>query len=156
MCKLILVGLLLRGLLDAPGIGDVEFVERFAPAHDALSFDEPCGLVVAFARFLPAPGALAGVLVLDVDDGQPQQLDHGVVAGEMAAVPGHLPELVIQALMLLVVYSSFRTPGVKAKNGMNLSHAFSRTLMDLGYLFPSGLALNSASASNAASAFGAE
>ena len=52
VCKL-LVGLLWPGLLDPPGIGGVEFVERFAPAHDALSFDEPCGLVVAFAGFLP-------------------------------------------------------------------------------------------------------
>src|ERR1700735_1034277 len=58
--------------------------------------------------------------------------------------------------MLLVVYRSFRTGGVNAKNGMNLSHAFSQTWTDLGYLFPSGLALNSDSASNAASEFGAE
>ena len=58
--------------------------------------------------------------------------------------------------MLFVVYSSFRTPGVNAKNGMNLSHAFSYTLTDLGDLFPSSLLPNSASASSAASAFGAE
>ena len=70
------------GLVDPPGIGGVEFVERFAPAHDALSFDEPCGLVVAFAGFLAAPGALAGALVLDVDDGQPQQ-----PAGTRSAAP---------------------------------------------------------------------
>jgi hypothetical protein len=34
-----------------------------------LSFDEPCGLVVAFAGFGAEAGALTGALVLDVDDG---------------------------------------------------------------------------------------
>jgi hypothetical protein len=92
---LILSGLVLPGLLDPPGIGGVEFVECFPPSCGFLPFDESCGLVVAFAGFLPPPGALAGPLVLDVDDGQLQQLDHGVVAGEMATVLGHLPELVI-------------------------------------------------------------
>jgi hypothetical protein len=63
-----------------------------------LSFDEACGLVVAFAGFGAAGGALAGPFVLDVDDGQPQQLDDGVVAGEVAAGLGDLAELVVQAL----------------------------------------------------------
>jgi hypothetical protein len=58
----------MRGFPDLSRIGGVEFVERFAPSHDALSFDEACGLVGAFAGFLPPRGALAGALVFDVDD----------------------------------------------------------------------------------------
>ncbi len=58
-------------LPDSSWVSQVEFVERFAPSHHALSFDEACGLVVALAGFVPAGGALAGPLVLDVDDRQP-------------------------------------------------------------------------------------
>jgi len=61
-----------------------------------LSLDEACGLVVAFAGFGFAGGALAGPLVLDVDDRQPQQLDDGVVGREVAAGLGDLAELVVQ------------------------------------------------------------
>ena len=60
MCKLILVGLLLAGLLDPPGIGGIELVERFTPAHGPLSLDEACGLVAAFAGCGAPVGALAG------------------------------------------------------------------------------------------------
>jgi hypothetical protein len=63
-----------------------------------LSFDEACGLVVALAGFLPPGGALAGALVLDVDDRQPEQLDDGVVGREVAAGLGDLPQLVVQRL----------------------------------------------------------
>jgi hypothetical protein len=85
-------------LPDPAGVGDVELAERLAPAHDVLALDEPGGLVRALAGVLPAGGALAGALVLDVDDGQPQELDDGVVAGEVAAGLGDLAELVVQAL----------------------------------------------------------
>src|SRR5260221_12700979 len=85
-------------LPDSSRVGEFEFVECFAPAHDALAFDEACGLVGALAGFLPPGGALAGALVLDVDDRQPEQLDDGVVAGEVPAGLGDLPQLVVQAL----------------------------------------------------------
>jgi hypothetical protein len=55
-------------LPESSWVGEVEFAEGFAPSHDALSFDEACGLVGAFAGFLPPRGALAGALVFDVDD----------------------------------------------------------------------------------------
>jgi hypothetical protein len=42
--------------------------------------------------------ALARSLVLDVDDGEPEQLDDGVVGREVAAGLGDLAELVGQAL----------------------------------------------------------
>src|SRR5580700_11009180 len=41
--------------------------------------------VGALAGLLPPRGAFAGALVLDVDDGQPEQLDHRVVGREVAA-----------------------------------------------------------------------
>jgi hypothetical protein len=47
---------------------------------------------------LAACEALAGPFVLDVDDGEPQELDDGVVAGEVTAGFGDLAELVVQAL----------------------------------------------------------
>ena len=43
-------------------------------------------------------GSVAGAFVFDVADGQPEQLDHGVVVGEVAAVLDDLPELVVQRL----------------------------------------------------------
>jgi hypothetical protein len=56
------------------------------------------GLVVPFAVLLAAGLALAGALVLDVDDGEPEQLDGGVVGREVAAGLGDLAELVVQRL----------------------------------------------------------
>ena len=103
MCKDLFLLAGMPALPDSSWVGGVEFVERFAPAHDALSFDEACGLVGALAGSCRAGGALAGALVLDVDDRQPQQLDDGVVAGEVAAGLGDLAELVVQALDALVV-----------------------------------------------------
>lgn len=52
---------LLSGLLDPAGIGGVEFFEQFVPERNALYFGEPCGLVVAFAGFLPAKGTAAAL-----------------------------------------------------------------------------------------------
>ena len=43
-------------------------------------------------------GAFSGAFVLDVADRQPQQLDHRVVVGEVAAVLDDLPQLVVQRL----------------------------------------------------------
>ena len=37
-------------LPDSSWVGEFEFVECFAPAHDALFFDEACGLVGSRAR----------------------------------------------------------------------------------------------------------
>ena len=68
------------------------------PAHDALALDDAGGLVGPLAGLLAAGLALAGPLVLDVDDGEPQQLDDGVVAGEVASCLGDLAELVVQRL----------------------------------------------------------
>jgi hypothetical protein len=68
-------------------VGDVELVQDLAPAHDALALDDPGRLVGPLAALLPARLALAGALVLDVDDREPQQLDNRVTAGEVAAAP---------------------------------------------------------------------
>jgi hypothetical protein len=48
--------------------------------------------------------------------------------GKWAAGLGHFPELVVQAFDLLVVYSSLRSGGLKARNGVKASHACSQTL----------------------------
>ena len=66
--------------------------------RDALSFDEVGGLVGALAGFTAAFGAFAGAFVFDADDGQPQQLDDGVVAGEVAAGLGDFAEQVVHGL----------------------------------------------------------
>ena len=71
------------------------------PALDGVAFDEPAGggavalVPAAVAFLLPLPGAF----LLDVEDGQPQQLDHRVVAGEVPPVLDDLSELVVEALL---------------------------------------------------------
>ena len=72
-------------LPDSTWVGDGELVEGLAPAHDALALDQARGLIAALAGLATARGALAGPLVLDAGDRQPQQLDDGVVAGEVPA-----------------------------------------------------------------------
>jgi len=74
-----------------------------------LPFDEARGLVAALAGLGAAGRALAGPLVLDVDDREPQQLDDGVVAGEVAAGLGDLAQLVVQGLDAYLELS--RQPG---------------------------------------------
>ena len=84
--------------VDAVGVGQGELGQGLLPVGDDLAFDEPAGgfaLVGGLAAFLVA---FAGALVLDVADRQPEQLDHGVVVGEVAAVLGDLAQLVVQRL----------------------------------------------------------
>jgi hypothetical protein len=87
-----------RGSSESAWVGFVEFGEGFAPGEDFLAFDEAGWLVGAFPGGLPAGEAFAGAFVLDVDDGEPEHLDDGVVAGEVASGFGDLAELVVQAL----------------------------------------------------------
>jgi len=84
-------------------VGAVELIQRLPPAHDTLALDEAGGLVGTLAGPGAAGLAFAGALVLDVDDGQPQQLDHGVVVREVTAGLGDLAELVVQRLDRMVV-----------------------------------------------------
>ena len=72
--------------------------ECFLPVRGDLALDES-GFGSAFVGgFGPFLFAGAGALVLDVADRQPQQLDHGVVVGEVSAVLDDLAELVVQRL----------------------------------------------------------
>jgi hypothetical protein len=86
-------------------VGEVQGqgAEGLLPALDDGVFDEPGGglALVPGAAFLGG----AGALVLDIADGQPQQLDDGVVAGEVAAVLDDLAELVVQRLELCLLQS---------------------------------------------------
>ena len=68
------------------------------------------GWSLRLAGVLPPGEAFAGPLVLDVDDGQPQQLDHGIVGREVAAGLRHLAELVVQRLTGYLELS--RQPGL--------------------------------------------
>jgi hypothetical protein len=60
---------------------------------DDAAFDQAggCPSVGAGDALLLRPGA--GTFVLDVADGQPDQLDHGVIVQEVAAVLDDLAEL---------------------------------------------------------------
>ena len=95
LCKLIF-GLLPDVGGEPVGVVQGEGAEGLFPVLDGGAFDEAGGgaAFVAGGAFLG--GAGAGAFVFDVADGQPQQLDDGVVAGEVAAVFDDLAELVVQ------------------------------------------------------------
>lgn len=83
---------------EAVGVGEREGVEGGFPALDLGAFDELArgfALSSGQARFFRA---LPGSFVFDVADREPEQLDHGVVGGEVAAVLDDLAELVVQRL----------------------------------------------------------
>ena len=79
-----------------------EGAEGLFPALDDGAFDEPGGGFAGAAGLAFFPFAVAGAFVFDVADGQPQQLDDGVVTGEVAAVLDDLAELVVQRLEALL------------------------------------------------------
>lgn len=63
-----------------------------------VAFDEAAecfAFVGGLAAFLVAG---AGALVLDVDDGEPDQLDDGVVGGELPTILDDLADLVVETL----------------------------------------------------------
>jgi hypothetical protein len=84
--------------VDSVGVDEGELSEGLLPARGGLAFDEVpscCAFgAAAEAGFL---GAGAGSFVFDGADGQPQQFDHRLVVGEVAAVLDDLAELVVQA-----------------------------------------------------------
>ena len=84
--------------VDAVGVDDRELGEGLLPVRDDLAFDEPSGgfALGGGASFLL--GALSGSFVLDVADRQPEQLGHGLVVGEVAAVLDARAQLVVQRL----------------------------------------------------------
>ena len=85
--------------VDAVGVDQGELAEGGVPALDDGAFDELAGglagVALGQAGFL---GTFAGSLVLDVADGQPEQLDRGGVVGEVAAVLDDFAQLVVQRL----------------------------------------------------------
>src|SRR5690606_11600768 len=75
---------------DSFGVDECELTEGGLPVRGHRALDESAGgspLAGGQATFF---GSFAGSLVLDVADSQPQQLDHGSVVGEVAAVLGDL------------------------------------------------------------------
>ena len=83
---------------EAAGVDEGELARGGFPVVDGGSFDEAAAgfaLVAGFAGFLCA---FSGSAVLDVADGQLQQLDDGRVGGEVAAGLDDLAQLVVQRL----------------------------------------------------------
>src|SRR5690349_11788527 len=83
---------------EAVGVGQRQRAEGGFPALHGGAFDQPArgGALGRWQALLLGP--LPGAFVLDVADGQPQQLDRSVVVGEVAPILGDLPELVVQGL----------------------------------------------------------
>ena len=83
---------------EAVGVGQGQGAEGGLPALHGGAFDQPTrgGALGRRQAFLLGP--LAGAFVLDVADGQPQQLDRGVVVREVPPILDDLPELIVQAL----------------------------------------------------------
>ena len=83
---------------ESVGVGGGELGQGLVPVGGDLSFDE---LALGFAlgwwqSFLLV--TFSGSFVLNVADRQPQQLDHRLIGGEVAAVLGDLAQLVVQRL----------------------------------------------------------
>ena len=79
------------------GVGQREGAEGGFPALHGGAFDQPAGRGALGRRQALLLRACAGAFVFDVADGQPQQLDRGVVVREVPPVLDDLPELVVQA-----------------------------------------------------------
>ena len=83
---------------EAVGVGQREGAEGGFPALHGGAFDQPAGRGALGRRQALLLRASAGAFVFDVADGQPQQLDRGVVVREVPPILDDLPELVVQAL----------------------------------------------------------
>jgi hypothetical protein len=83
---------------EAVGVGQREGAEGGFPALHGGAFDQPArgGALGGWQALLLR--SLAGAFVLDVADGQPQQLDRRVVGGEVPPILDDLPELIVQRL----------------------------------------------------------
>jgi hypothetical protein len=100
-------------------------------------------------------GAGAFAFVFDVADGQPQELDHGVVVGEVPPVFDDLAELVVQRLDRVGGVDDPPHLGWDARNGVNRSQARSHTATAPGQRRPMLESANAPNASSAASSVGA-
>ena len=84
--------------VDAVGVDEGELAEGGFPAVDGGAFDQAGDGLAIGALAGGLLGAFAGAFVLDVPDRQPQELDDGLVAGEVAAVLDDLAQLVVERL----------------------------------------------------------
>ena len=83
---------------EAVGVGQRQRAEGGFPALHGGAFDQPARRGALGGRQALLLGPLAGAFVFDVADGQPQQLDRGVVVREVPPILDDLAELVVQAL----------------------------------------------------------
>jgi hypothetical protein len=72
--------------VDPVGVGQGELFEGLFPVGDDLALDESAGGLPFGGGSSAFSHALSGSFVLDVADREPEQLDHRVVVGELAAV----------------------------------------------------------------------
>jgi hypothetical protein len=114
---------------DAPVEGDIESVQRGHP---------PVG---------PAGAALAGRL--EAEHGQVENLQRGLLSGEMATSVDRATDLALRLSIALVVQMILRISGSNAGNGTISGQALVHNRMMAGYL-RSHLVENSANASSAA------
>ena len=100
-------------------------------------------------------GSLVGPFVLDVADRQPQELDGGVIAGEVAAVLGDLAQLVVQRLDGVGGVDDPAQGRGEDQEGREPLPGPLPGLRRLGYFAPRSLEAKSSRALQAASASGA-
>jgi hypothetical protein len=85
--------------VDSVGVDEGELGEGLFPVGGDLAFDEvPFGFASGAAAEAGFLGAVPRPFVFDGADGQPQQFDHGIVVGEVAAVLDDLAQLIVQRL----------------------------------------------------------
>src|SRR5437764_2009419 len=92
LCKWVL-GRLEVGV-DSVGVGDGQLAECLFPVGGDLAFDQAArsGALIGGSASLFL--TFSGAFVFDGADGQPEQFDDGLVAGEMSAVFDDLAQLI--------------------------------------------------------------
>ena len=93
-----MAGSLERVFWDASFEHSCECIEGLPPALRGLALDQLAGRPALVARHAPLSVAGPSPLVLDVDDGQPDQLDDRVVGRELPPILDDLADLVIERL----------------------------------------------------------
>lgn len=93
MCKRVVVGGS-EAVVDSFGECDGELLYGLSLVRENLSFDEAS----LGSMFRGGASSVAGSFVFDVADREPEELDHGVVVGEVSAVIRDFAELKVQRL----------------------------------------------------------
>ena len=124
-----------------------------------MAFDEAagCGAFVWRACRALSLGGLGGALVLDVDDGEPDEFDDGVVGGELSTILDDLADLVVEALDRVGCVDDLPDLGWEGQErGEAFPGSFPQTaIVGLVFAAQGGLSVSSNRAASAASTVGA-